>query len=152
VLCQCWRLVSPLAQGLRPSRMTSCSKPRVARMNMHTPTPSYAVVSDQTCLRAASHGETHLMERRMPFSKMLFGTVDVVGHNMSDSYSRAISLGPGSQAAAIVPLMASWTVSCQCLPMYYRLHTHSEQAHQSRSGFWHGQEPWPCHQAIRGPC
>lgn len=46
----------------------------------------------------------------MPFSKMLFGTVDVVGHNMGDSCSRAISLGSGSQAAAVVPLMASWTV------------------------------------------
>lgn len=55
--------MSPLAEGLRPSRMTSCSKPRVARMNMQTPTPSYAVVSVQICLRAASHGETNLVER-----------------------------------------------------------------------------------------
>jgi hypothetical protein len=81
-------------------------------MNMQTPTPSYAVVSVQTCLWATSHDGTHLVERRMPFSKVFFGTVDVVGHNMGDSYSRAISLGSGSQAAAVVPLMASWTVPC----------------------------------------
>jgi hypothetical protein len=54
----------------------------------------------------------HLVEWRMALSQMLFCRVYVIGHDVGDSCSRAISSGSGSQVAVIVPLMASWTVSC----------------------------------------
>lgn len=61
------------------------------------------MLDDKWCLANGAH----LVEWRVPLPKVLFSTVDVIGHNVGDSCSRAISLGSGSQIAAIVPLMAS---------------------------------------------
>lgn len=58
----------------------------------------------------------------MPFSKMLFGTVDVIGHDMGDSCSRAISLGSGSQAAA--DRTAHGILDCPMLVSFNALCTH----------------------------
>ena len=52
-------------------------------------------------------GNAHLVERRVALSEMILGTVNVVGHDVGDSCSRAISLGSRSQMAEIIPLMAS---------------------------------------------
>ena len=49
----------------------------------------------------------YLVERRVALSKKLFCAIDIIGHNMGDSCSRAISLGSGYQVAEFLPLMAS---------------------------------------------
>lgn len=51
--------------------------------------------------------DAHLVKRGVTLPKVLLCTVDIIGHNMGDSCSRAISSGSGSQIAALVPLMAS---------------------------------------------
>jgi len=69
--------------------MVSCSNPSVARMNVTTPFPSYACISltfVHWVLPRRSGVGAHLVERRAALAKMRLCRVNIIGHDICNSY------------------------------------------------------------------